>query len=91
MPSREGARDACPSGRPESAGPGGSQDLDALAEAQGDFVDLLLAQQIADIGQGIPPSNAVEVKRLSDRDRDRLRAALKTLGHLDEIMRGLLF
>ena len=75
----------------KALGLGGSRDLDALVEAQGVFLDLLMAQQIADIGQGIPPTNAVEVKRLSGRDRDRLRAALKALKHLDEIARDLLF
>jgi CBS domain-containing protein len=75
----------------KALGLGGSQDLDTLVEAQGIFLDLLIAQQIADIEQGIPPSNAVEVKRLSGRDRDRLRAALKATKHLDEIVRELLF
>jgi CBS domain-containing protein len=75
----------------KALGLGGSQDLDTLVEAQGVFLDLLMAQQIADIGQGIPPSNAVEVKRLSGRERDRLRAALKLVSHLDELTRDLLF
>ena len=75
----------------KALGLGGSQDLDTLVEAQGVFLDLLIAQQIVDIGQGIPPTNAVEVKRLSGRDRDRLRAALKSLKHLDEVARDLLF
>ena len=51
-------------------------DLDALGEAQGVFLDLIVSQQVEDIAHGIPPSNAVSVKRLSARDRDRLRAAL---------------
>jgi CBS domain-containing protein len=75
----------------KALGLGGSQDLDTLVEAQSVFLDLLLAQQIADIREGIPPTNAVEVKRLSDRNRDRLRAALKVIKHLDEVERGLLF
>ena len=75
----------------KALGLGASPDLDALVEAQGVFVDLLIAQQIADIGQGIPPTNAVEIKRLSNRDRNRLRGALKTLKHLDEMVRDLLF
>ena len=75
----------------KALGLGGSQDLDTLVEAQGVFLDLLITQQIADIRQGIPPTNAVEVKHLSGRDRDRLRAALKSLKHLDEIARDLLF
>jgi DNA polymerase-3 subunit epsilon/CBS domain-containing protein len=75
----------------QALGVGASRDLDALVEAQGVFLDLLLSQQVADIGQGIPPTNAVEVKRLSGHDRDRLRSTLKALRHLDEIARELLF
>ena len=75
----------------KALGLGGSHDLDALVEAQGVFLDLLIAQQIDDIRHGIPPSNAVEVKRLSGRDRDRLRTALKTIKHLDDTARVLLF
>jgi DNA polymerase-3 subunit epsilon/CBS domain-containing protein len=48
-------------------------DLDALGEAQGAFLDLIMSQQLEDIAHGTPPSNAVSVKRLSARDRDRLR------------------
>jgi len=75
----------------KALGIGGAQDLDALGEAQGVFLDLMVAQQIADMERGIPPSNAVEVKRLPARDRDRLRVALKALGHLDQLTRDLLF
>ena len=75
----------------KALGLGGSQDLDALVEIQGLFLDLLIAQQLTDIRQGVPPTNAIEVKPLSGRDRDRLRAALKTLERLDEIARDLLF
>ena len=70
---------------------GAASDLDALIEAQETLLDLLLAQQIEDIERGRPPSNAVAVKLLSSRDRDRLRSALEVVGHVDEIMRGLLF
>ena len=55
------------------------------------FIELVLGQQIEDMARGIPPSNAVEVKRLSSRDRKRLRAALKAVAHLDELTRDLLF
>ena len=67
------------------------EDLEALASAQEAFLDLLVAQQIDDIDGGIPPSNAVEVKRLSRKDRDRLRDALKAVDNLDELTRNLLF
>ena len=66
-------------------------DLDALAEAQGVFLDLIVSQQIEDIAHGIPPSNAVSVKRLSARDRDRLRGALQAVTIIDDLIRDLLF
>jgi CBS domain-containing protein len=69
----------------------GSQDFDALLEAHGVFMDLIVGQQIADMERGIPPSNAVEVKRLSARDRDRLRKALKATSQLDQLVRDHLF
>ena len=50
-----------------------ASDLDALLEAQGTFLDLMAAQQVEDIEHGMPPSNAVAVRRLSRRDRERLR------------------
>ena len=55
------------------------------------FLDLILAQQIEDIASGVPPTNKVAVKRLSRRDRDRLRAALEQVRNLDELARDLLF
>ena len=48
-------------------------------------------QQIEDIEQGIAPSNAVAIKRLSAGDRDRLRAALSAVAHLKHLTRDLLF
>ena len=69
----------------------GADDLSALVEAQQVFLDLVLAQQIEDMRRGIPPSNAVNVKRLSVRDRARLRGAFKAVAHLEELTRDLLF
>ena len=70
---------------------GAENDLDALLEAQESFLHLLAAQQIADIGRGIPPSNGIAVNLLSPKDRARLRAALKAVEHLDDFKRDLLF
>jgi DNA polymerase-3 subunit epsilon/CBS domain-containing protein len=70
---------------------GAAGDLDALIAAQETLLDLLLAQQVEDLECGRPPSNAVAVKRLSARDRERLRSALEVVGNLDEITRDLLF
>lgn len=66
-------------------------DLDALADAQGVMLDLILDQQIDDIKHGRPASNTVEVKQLSRRDRARLGKALQSVENLDEIARSLLF
>ncbi len=49
----------------KALGIGGANDLEALIEAQGTFLDLTLAQQVADIEHGTPPFNAVTVKGLS--------------------------
>lgn len=66
-------------------------DLDALGAAQEVFLDLMVAQQVEDIRHGISPSNKVELKRLSSRDRDRLRSALSAVSNLNELVRDLLF
>ncbi|WP_291849798.1 DUF294 nucleotidyltransferase-like domain-containing protein [Bradyrhizobium sp.] len=66
-------------------------DLDALGEAQGIFLDLILSQQVEDIAHGTPPSNAVSVKRLSAYDRDRLRSALEAVASIDALVRDVLF
>lgn len=70
---------------------GAGHDLDALADAQETFLDLILAQQIVDIAEGRPASNAVAVKRLSTGERGRLRTALRAVEPLEELTRDLLF
>ena len=66
-------------------------DFDALDEAQGVFLDLIMAQQVEDIAHGTPPSNAVAVKRLSVRDRNRLRGALEAVTAIDTLIHDHLF
>ena len=75
----------------EALGIGAKSDLDALIEAQATLLDLILGQQIEDITHGTPSSNAVAVKRLSSRDRARLRSALESVRHLDDLTRDFLF
>jgi DNA polymerase-3 subunit epsilon/CBS domain-containing protein len=75
----------------KALGIGGERDLDALIEAQAVFLDLILAQQVADLERGTPPSNAIIVKTLSRKDRERLRTALEAVRHLDHLTRDLLF
>jgi len=70
---------------------GAGRDLDAMLDAQALFLDLVLAQQLVDMQHGRPPTNAVVVKSLSERDKDRLRAALRSIEHIDALVRDLLF
>jgi len=69
----------------------GERDLEALSRAQAVLLDLILGQQLADIGAGLPPSNKVVVKRLSRRDRTALHEALAAVGPLETLTRDLLF
>ena len=74
----------------KALGRGSERDLDALADAQAVFLECILAQQIEDCERGQPPSNSVAVERLSRHDRARLRGALRSVEHLDELVRDLL-
>ena len=72
-------------------GIGAEAKLDALAEAQSVYLDLILAQQIDDIEHGTPASNTVAIKNLSQRDQIRLRTSLRVVEQIDELTRNLLF
>jgi CBS domain-containing protein len=65
--------------------------MDALVEAHATFLGLILSQQIEDIQQGKPATNAVAVRRLSGQERERLQTALQAVRHLDDLTRDLLF
>ena len=69
----------------------GEQDIDALLRAQAVFLDLILAQQLADIGAGLPPGNKVAVKSLTREQRVALRDSLGAVRHLDTLTGDLLF
>jgi len=66
-------------------------DFEALIEAHVVFLDLIATQQVEDAVNGIPPSNAVSVKRLTARGRERLRVALGAVACADELARAVLF
>lgn len=70
---------------------GSKADLDALGEAQSVFLDLILAQQIKDIENGMPAANSVTAKTLSRHDQSRLRTSLRAVERIDELTRNLLF
>jgi DNA polymerase-3 subunit epsilon/CBS domain-containing protein len=71
--------------------PDAESQLDALKDAHGVFIDMILAQQIEDIGHGVAATNTVAIERLSARERARLRTALESIAHLNEMVRDLLF
>lgn len=75
----------------KTLGIGSEADLDALSEAHETLLALVAAQQVNDIEHGLPPSNAIEVRRLSTHNCSRLRAALEAARHLDDLVRELLF
>lgn len=70
---------------------GSEQDIDALADARDVFLDLILRQQLTDIAAGRPPGNAVEVRRLTRRQRAALKASLQAVEPLEDFTRDLLF
>jgi DNA polymerase-3 subunit epsilon/CBS domain-containing protein len=70
---------------------GGDRDIEALLEAHAALIDFVLAQQVDDIDHGIAPTNAVLLKRLDKRERDRLRVALKAVEPVEQLMRDMLF
>jgi CBS domain-containing protein len=75
----------------KALGIGAEQNLEALGEAHGLFLDLILRQQVDDISHGLTPSNAVAVRSLSPRKRQRLREGLAAVEPLEELTRDLLF
>jgi DNA polymerase-3 subunit epsilon/CBS domain-containing protein len=75
----------------KALGIGATADLDALVDAHGIFVDLILRQQLDDMAHGITLGNTVALKRLGASDRERLHAALESVRHVDEMTRDLLF
>jgi len=69
----------------------GAADLEALGRAQAVFLDLILAQQLADMQAGRPPGNKVEVKALNSEQRGNLKAALGAVQHLSTLTQDLLY
>ncbi len=72
-------------------GIGGDTDLDRLTRAHRTILGTILGQQVVDMDTGIPPSNKVEIKRLSRTEQTDLRDALSALADIDELVRSLMF
>jgi signal-transduction protein with cAMP-binding, CBS, and nucleotidyltransferase domain len=66
------------------------EDFARIDDAHEMILELILAQQIADLAAGRPPGAAVEVRRLLGLSRDRLRQALKIVGEIDLILNAVL-
>jgi CBS domain-containing protein len=75
----------------KTALPSAESELEMLKDAHGVFVEMILGQQLDDIGRGVAPTNTVAVERLSARERTRLRIALESIAHLNDMVRDLLF
>jgi DNA polymerase-3 subunit epsilon/CBS domain-containing protein len=71
-------------------GLGSESDLNAMIETQRVILSAILDQQLADIAAGRPPSNKVEVKRLARGDQAKLKDALTSIKHANEMLRDLL-
>jgi len=70
---------------------GGAGDLENLVEVHRLILDHMLRQQVEDIAAGVPPSNKVDVKRLSQGRRNELRDALKSLRGIETMVRDMIF
>ncbi len=75
----------------KTLGLGAAQDLEALDQAHLTFLSFILDQQIDDVERGRPASNTVQVRRLRESDKARLRTAFRSVQHLDGLTRDLLF
>lgn len=70
---------------------GGQADLSALRTGHKAVVSAVLSQQIRDIRAGVSPSNRVETSKLTRSQQQDLKAALRVVPNIDEMLRGLLF
>lgn len=72
-----------------AAGIGNADELRAILDAHALILRLMLDQQAHDLAEGVPVSSKVATARLSNRDVQRLKAALKTIETLPALLRAL--
>ncbi|WP_187971012.1 DUF294 nucleotidyltransferase-like domain-containing protein [Aquibium microcysteis] len=72
-------------------GLGSTGDIERLIAAHGTIIKAMLAQQSRDLLAGIPVSNTVEVGAMSRTEQGDLKAALKTIQVIPELLRTLMF
>ncbi len=74
-----------------AAHPAAAGDLAAMEEAHVLFLRLLLDQQGRDLFAGLPASSRVEIATIDRRSQRDLKAALKTVQILPQLVRDLMF
>lgn len=72
-------------------GIGSAEDLAMLDSCHARFSDLILRQQIRDIGRGLPPTTLVELAGLSRPELAELKASLAALRIVPDMTHDLLF
>jgi CBS domain-containing protein len=73
-----------------TAGLIGESDIAELTAAHALLLELILRQQIADLEAGQPPGSRIDPSRLTGQQRSRLKAALKHVALLPEMVQGVL-
>ncbi len=73
-----------------AGGIGNANELRTILDAHALILRLMLDQQSRDLAEGIPVSSRVATARLSPRDMQRLKSALKTIETLPALLRTLL-
>jgi signal-transduction protein with cAMP-binding, CBS, and nucleotidyltransferase domain len=66
------------------------EDFARIDDAHEMILELILAQQIADLAGGRAPGTAVEVNRLLGLSRERLKQALRIVGDIDLILNTII-
>jgi DNA polymerase-3 subunit epsilon/CBS domain-containing protein len=69
---------------------GGAADLAGLDEDHQLALELILAQQLEDIAEGLPPGNRVVARAITVRQTQGFKAALARQGSLSELLRDAL-
>ena len=72
-------------------GIGGDADILSWLTGHSFLLSLMLAQQTADLDEGKPVSNRIETGKLDHATRARLKSVLKTLQHVPDVVRTLMF
>ena len=70
---------------------GGDADILTWLTGHSLLLSLMLVQQTSDLNEGISVSNRIETGTLDHATRARLKSVLKTLQHVPDVVRSLMF